>query len=295
MVSEHGLTVKDYEELKTVEISLKTSVDMSGVLNGTTAAPQIKTEPTAQIKDTSEHNQQCSVPMDNINEETEESAVKSDAVEGTNSESTVDQENQVSKPTVSTMDKPSSAGHVEGEEKPKEQQPRLSLANQCRFKCNRCEESFGSWRELRAHMGKVHNQRYVKCNFNEYAVIKVYYNCIECKAKVLQDYDAIRLHMLTHGINNLEDYIKVGDEKEVESTEVSQKNMGSETIPEESDSEDRSARGKTLSGPESPELAEEMRDESRIELSNSTENEICKKTSTSARILSIRLRDVIKG
>ena len=269
MVSEHGLTMKDYEDLKTVEISLKT-----GALNET-ADVQIKSEPRSQATDKSQAKQQCS-------EEPEDPALKSDEIEATNSEATVSQEDHLPQPPPTpAADSTSTAGHVEGEENPKEP-PRLYLANMCRFQCNRCGESFGSWRELRAHVGRAHSQRYIKCNFNEYAVVKVYHNCTQCKAKVLQDYDAIRLHMLTHGIKNLQN---------------PHKNIETETILEDSDYEDKSAKGKTVSGPESPEIAEDIRDEPRVELGNSAEGEIRKKTSTStsARNLNIRLRDVIKG
>ena len=251
MVSEHGLTVKDYKELKTVEDSLKTM-----------PAPQIKTEPTIESMDKSQ------------DEQPGQYAVITTAYGKT----------YISQPPASTRDKTSNSKfeyvHVLGEKNPDEP-PKISLANRCTFQCNRCAESFGSWRELRAHVGKVHNQRYIKCNFNEYAVAKVYHDCMECKAKVLQDYDAIRLHMLTHGVKNLEDYSKaINEEKEtekVDSPKNSLKNTEAEITLKGSDSADTSSkRGKSLT---------------------STENMVGqkkKKATSGRRILSIRLRDVIK-
>ena len=272
VVSEHGLTMNDYEELKKVETSLKSRVvkddtqdrlksrvDLNDAPYEAKAAPSIQYELSAQNRDESQDKQQCSAPMDNIKEVPRDSAVG-----GTNNDS---------QPTASTMD-----NYVEGNEK-SHNPLTLCLDNKCRFRCDKCEESFGSWRELRGHVGKVHGQRYVKCNFNEYAMVKVYSNCFECKAKVLQDYDAIRLHMVTHGIKNLEDYKKADNEKEVE--KVDSNTASHEKLKNDANLEDA---GKIACGTE----YQVMQDES-------TENEIGKETSSSAPFLSIRLRDVIMG
>ena len=248
MVSEHGLTITDYKDLKTVEDSLKTT------------APQIETKPTIQTMDKSQ------------DEQRDQSAVISDAVHKENTEPNDVHEVQISPSPASTRDIPSNGGHVNVEKNPDEPL-KISLANRCTFKCNKCVESFGSWRELRAHVGKMHNQRYIKCNFNEYAVATVSHVCTVCKAMVLQDYDAIRLHMLTHGIKNLEDYTKVSNKQEMEkvdSNEKSLENMEAETILKHSDSADTTS---------------------------SMENKVSKekkKATSGRRIPSIRLRDVVK-
>ena len=95
--------------------------------------------------------------------------------------------------------------------KPPSDASRPFLANECRFQCKMCEETFGSWRELRTHVGKTHKQKYIKCNYEEYVIARcrVYHNCVECGTKVLQDDDIIRLHALTHGIKSLDDYATV--------------------------------------------------------------------------------------
>ena len=135
--------------------------------------------------------------------------------DSTNNEVTVNPENQPPQsPSTLVEDSIATAQLVMRPEPPKES-PKPFLANECRFQCNKCEGSFGSWRELRTHVGKTHKQKYIKCNYNEYVVARcrVYHDCAECGTKVLQDDDIIRLHVLTHGINNLDDYAKVYEEK----------------------------------------------------------------------------------
>ena len=111
--------------------------------------------------------------------------------------------------------KPQNSGSLAIQEvhitKPPSDASKSFLANECRFQCKMCEETFGSWRELRTHVGKTHKQKYIKCNYEEYVIARcrVYHNCAECGAKVLQDDDIIRLHALTHGIKSLDDYATV--------------------------------------------------------------------------------------
>ena len=143
-----------------------------------------------------------------------ESPLISEVESSMNDEVTTNSQNQLPNPPASATGSTSNASQIVRLEHPKES-CRSYLANECRFQCDKCEESFGSWRELRTHVGRTHKQRYIKCNYEAYAIAKcrVYHECAECGAKVLQDDDIIRLHVLTHGIKNLDDYAKVYEEK----------------------------------------------------------------------------------